>query len=151
MAILVGLFAYNTAVRELRRTRTMEKVAHGMGASFVKRDTGVVQQALAPFPLIRDTRFRTPFSVIHARTGGVEIIVFDYHYTKRVHGIYRRGPQTETVIALHVPGCSSPRLLSWYGAQWNRTLLGTPSGCRHMPLRGPSSTVLKRRSRDSAR
>jgi len=36
-------------------------------------------------------------------------MIFEYHYTKRNHGIYRRENQNETVIVIHSQKCHFPQ------------------------------------------
>jgi hypothetical protein len=100
---LISLVIYRVTMGNPKRAGRMQKVAIELGATYTFRDNGSLQQMLSQFPLIHYAKFRKITNVLQGMEECVHFMVFDYHYTKRVRGIYRRGSQDETVIVIYSP------------------------------------------------
>jgi hypothetical protein len=107
--ILTSFAVYKYAIGNPERAHGMKKIAIELQARYVPKDDSSVQKKLIRFPLVRDAKFRKITHILYGTSGGIAFIVFDYHYTKRIRGIYRRGSQDETVIVIYSPKCHLPQ------------------------------------------
>lgn len=60
------------------------------------------------FPYFDDSKCKEVRNVIRGEVNGANFIGFDYKFYKKVHGVYRRSTQIETVIIVLLPQADLP-------------------------------------------